>query len=242
MLKVAVCDDEKVVVSQLEAIIIAICEEKGIAVDIDAFYCGETLEKEILKGTKYDLLYLDIQMKNENGIAAAKCIRKTDENAVIIYVSGYDEYWMDLFEIDVFGFIKKPVETESFTKKFLKAYEKICSKKIYFFYHYKGEEYKVLCDKIMYFESVGRKIRIFLREGAVEEYNGKLSEAENYLQNGKIPFLRIHQSYLVNFHQIKSRSPSAVTLVNDKKLPVSMERQKSISRRYGKLLRGEVDE
>ena len=59
--------------------------------------------------------------------------------------------------------------------------------------------------------------------------------------NGKIPFLRIHQSYLVNYHHISARSKTEVKLTDGTKLPVSEERQKAFSNSYSRLLGSEID-
>lgn len=114
MINIAICDDENIIVSQIESIIFNICKRESILVDTDVFYSGQTLEKEISNGTKYDLIYLDIQMANGDGIVTAKNIRKMDENVLLIYVSGYDKYMMELFRLDVFAFIKKPIEDKYF--------------------------------------------------------------------------------------------------------------------------------
>lgn len=241
MIKVAVCDDENVIAAQMESIILDVCFRENIPVDIDVFYNGESLEKEIWKGTKYDLIYLDIQMENGDGITTAQNIRKTDENALLIYVSGFDKYLMELFRLDVFAFIKKPIETEQFENTFLEANWKICNQKFYFPFHYKNQESKIPCIDIMYFESQARKISIHVRNGDVEIFNGKLSEVEAWVARGKIPFLRIHQSYLVNYHHIKSRSKKEVTLIDGTKLPVSEDRQKNFGMQYSRLLGGEID-
>lgn len=241
MIKVAVCDDENVIAAQMENIILDLCSRENIPVDIDVFYNGESLEKEIWKGTKYDLIYLDIQMENGDGITTARNVRKTDENVLLIYVSGFDQYIMDLFRLDVFAFIKKPIETEPFENIFLDANRKICNQKFYFPFHYKNQESKIPCIDILYFESQARKISIHVRNGDVEIFNGKLSEVEAWVAKGKIPFLRIHQSYLVNYHHIKSRSKKEVTLIDGTKLPVSEDRQKNFGTQYSRLLGGEID-
>lgn len=241
MLKIAVCDDEKIIAGQIEGMLLTLCGRKGIVVDIEVFYDGITLEHSILTGTRYDLLYLDIQMKDENGITAAGNIRKCDENMLIIFVSGYDRYLMDLFRLDVFAFIRKPVDSSCFSETFMEAYRKICSKKFYFTFRYKSEEFKIPCSEILYFESAGRQIKVNLCNGNTEIFNGKLSEVEEKLSEGKVPFLRIHQSYLVNYHLIKSRTKSQVTLVNGTKLTISEDRQKNFSREYAKLLEREIN-
>ena len=101
-------------------------------------------------------------------------------------------------------------------------------------------QYKVLCKEILYFESKARQINIHVRDGNKYVFNGKLSEVEKGLSSGKVTFLRIHQSYLVNYLLIKSRSKSNVTLINGEVLPVSEDRQKEFSKEYGRLLRGEI--
>lgn len=111
----------------------------------------------------------------------------------------------------------------------------------YFTFHYKNEEYKILCKDILYFESRGRKVSVYNRNGEIDSFNGKLSEVETKLLDGKIPFMRIHQSYLVNYHLIKSRTKTEVTLVNETRLPVSEDRQKEFNKQYSRLLGGEID-
>ena len=83
MIKIAICDDENVIASQIENIIWNICKEENIPIDTDVFYSGHELEKEVFEGTKYDLIYLDIQMINGDGITTAKNIRKIDKNVLL---------------------------------------------------------------------------------------------------------------------------------------------------------------
>ncbi|MDE7322418.1 MAG: LytTR family DNA-binding domain-containing protein [Lachnospiraceae bacterium] len=240
MIKVAICDDENRIASQIENLILSICMKENIIVDTDVFYCGKSLEKEIVNGTMYDLIYFDIQMKDGDGITTAKSIRRMDENVILIYVSGYDSYVMELFRLDVFAFIKKPIDPKLFTDVFLDACRKIGNKKFYFIYHYKNNEYKIPCIDILYFESRGHKINIHTRNGAVEVFNGKLSDTQTQISRGKIPFLRTHQSFLVNYHHIKSRSKTDVTLTTGTRLPISEDRQKTFGEQYSKLLGDEV--
>lgn len=240
MISVAVCDDENAITTQIETLLDDVAKRNGILIETDVFYSGHTLEQQIFAGKKYDLIYLDIQMENGDGIATAEAIRKTDENALFIYVSGYDKYMMDLFRLDVFSFIKKPIETARFEKIFLSANQRICKQRFYFVYRYKNTEYKLPCMDIMYFESSGRKIMIHRRDGGTESFNGKLSDVERQLHAGKIPFLRTHKSYFVNYHYIKARTRTDVTLTDGTKLPVSKYMESSFGEQYSRLLGGEI--
>lgn len=241
MINIAVCDDENTIANQIETLLDGISKREGISVEVDVFYSGHTLESQISAGKKYDLIYLDIQMENGDGIAAAEIIRKTDENVLLIFVSGYDKYMMDLFRLDVFSFIKKPIDAARFEKIFLSANQRICKQRFYFVYRYKNTEYKLPCMDIMYFESSGRKIMIYRRDGSSESFNGKLSDVERQLHEGKIPFLRTHKSYFVNYHYIKARTKTEVTLTDGTKLPVSKYMESGFGEQYSRLLGGEID-
>lgn len=241
MLRIAICDDEELIVSQMENIILDICKKENIPYNIEVFYSGEALEKAVLSGSVYDLIYFDILMDGEDGITAAENIRIMDENALFIFVSGYDRYMGKLFPLDVFAFINKPIDAVEFAGVFLRANRKIGDKNYYFLFNYKSEEFKIVCKDILYFESNDRKICIKLRNGSCRSFYGKLSEIETEMAEGKIPFLRIHQSYLVNYHHIKSRTKTSVTLINDVVLPISEDRQKSFSKEYKELVGGEIN-
>ena len=177
MIRIAVCDDENVIVNQIEHIISEVCKRESIPVNIDVFYSGRELKRQVTSGTKYDIIFLDIQMKGGDGITAAENIRKVDDNVFLIYVSGYDKYMMD---------------EEILTKTFLETYQRVCSKMVYFTFSYKHEEYKILCKEILYFESNARKVTIYTQNGEHYTFNGKLSEIEQKMSDGKIPFLRVH--------------------------------------------------
>jgi len=100
MIRIAVCDDENVIVNQIEHIISEVCKRESIPVNIDVFYSGRELKRQVTSRTKYDIIFLDIQMKGGDGITAAENIRKVDDNVLLIYVSGYDKYMMELFRLD----------------------------------------------------------------------------------------------------------------------------------------------
>ena len=181
-------------------------------------------------------------MKNIDGIETAKNIRKIDQNVIIIYISNYESYLKELFEVEAFRFISKPINKTIFENYFLKSYERLCSFASYFEYKYKRELFKIMIGEIIYFESNGRSISIILADGRNEKFNGKLNDVEKDLKNSKIGFLRIHQSYLISYHFIKSITKTHVKLLNDLVLQISEDRQKNIRKQYFMLLGGEISD
>lgn len=79
-----------------------------------------------------------------------------------------------------------------------------------------------------------------MKDESVGVFYSKLSDVETKLKTGKIPFLRVHQSYLVNYHLIRSKSKTDITLINGKILSISEGRQKNFNCEYTRLLGGEI--
>lgn len=241
MIKIAICDDESIFTANMEDMLIKIGKKNTIEIDINVFFDGSTLEKSFLRGERFDLIYLDIEMKTINGIEAAKNIRGIDQDVLIIYVSGYENHMKELFEVDAFRFISKPIDSVIFENYFIKAYERLCACATYFEFQYNREITKILIGDIIYFESHGRTINISLVNGE-EKYNGKINDIEKTLKKCKIAFLRIHQSYLVSYKFIKCMSMTNVTLLNGRILQISEDRQKAIRKQYCSLLGGEISD
>lgn len=125
MLRIAICDDDKILVTQIEEMLNRYLDKKMIDRYIDIFYDGASLERIYEKGDRFDIIYLDIEMSGKNGIEAAKSIRKLDRDVLLIYVSSYETYFMQLFEVEPFRFIKKPIKETEFEEVIDLAYERI---------------------------------------------------------------------------------------------------------------------
>lgn len=195
--------------------------------------------RDISDGEKFDLLYLHIEIPYLNGIALAKKVRERDVNILIIYISSNEKYLRELFEVEPFRFIKKPVDEKLFRQYFEKAYERIQQGAHYFAYQFKRAVYKVAVEDILFFESRGRVIIVHATNGKGRFY-GRMNQIEKQLQSGKTCFLRIHQSYLVNFRFIEKLSYGRVVLTNRVELQISEKRRKVIRTQYKELLEGEL--
>lgn len=240
MITIAVCDKENTITNQIEALLNAISHKEHIPVEIDIFYSAHALEAYILDGKRYDIVYFDIQMQSDDDISTVEKIRKADENALFIYLCGYETNILEFFCLDIFALLKKPIDAPRFETIFLEANQRICKRHFYFFYQYKRAEYKIPCTDIMYFESCGRKILIHCRENGIESFNGKLSDVEEQLAAAKIPFFRIHKSYFVNYHYIKAHTKTEITLTDGTKLPISKETGNHFIIQHDRLVHGET--
>lgn len=187
MIRVAICDDERLITEKIEELVVGACVKRGVRVNADTFYSGSSLIEYIRMGNEYDIIYLDIEMPQMDGIEFARKLRKENSEVILIYISVHTEYAIQLFDVDTFRFLKKPIDEEEFTDVFNKAYEKLISSNRFFSYFYNKNIYKIRLKSIIYFESRGRIINIVRMKG-IEKFYGKLDDVEDKLKTEKIQF------------------------------------------------------
>lgn len=138
---------------------------------------------------------------------------------------------MESFEIRPFRFLVKPVSEEQMEQCLQAAYEDISSADSYFRYSYQRISHKIPIGEILYFESSRRKVKVVTEKGNFELY-GKLNDIEKSLEQSKAAFLRVHQSFLVNYKHIEGLGYDFVVLNNGKRVSISEDRRKIISEQY----------
>lgn len=228
MLNIAICDDDIAATTMLEELIIEIGATNGIKTNCSVFFDGSTLIHNFTQGTFYDLIFLDVEMGEINGIRVAEWIRKNAFPTLIVYVSGYEKYIEELCCTEPFRFLSKPVKKDKFCSVFLAAYERLTEKTPYFTFSYNKVYKKLPVKSIRYFESDNRLIYIHTLENT-EKFYGKINDIEKQFSSNTIyRFLRIHQSFLVNFDFIKSMSFTRVELTDGQVLAISKDRQKLV--------------
>lgn len=226
MIKIAVVDDENIICSYVEQSLLNLSKKYGISIETDVFNSGEDLIKTI-KETFYDVIFLDIKMKDLSGIDISRIIRNTmgNEAIQIIYISGNTEYAIEVFEYDPFHFLPKPLNNEKIENAFVKLIHKLRLKSEAFTYKVGHDSVTVAIKNILYFESNKRKIIIHYSDKK-DEFYGSL---ENILQQlGKYNFLHIHKSYLVNPVHVHKCTYESVEMSNHVVLPIAQSKRKEI--------------
>ena len=143
MIKIAICDDEPNIRHYLAALI----QKQRVSHETEvAEYAS--LREYLSRGAGTDLLFLDIEMPQEpdgfreaesehtaqslprNGMELARRIRDTDAflQPLIIFVTGYEKYVYDAFDVDAFQYLLKPVDEQRFSEVFARAVERILAK------------------------------------------------------------------------------------------------------------------
>ena len=224
--RIAICDDESTICSQIETILMNYSAEHNLLIETQIFYSGEELYRFLCGGETFDLLFLDIELKLLNGIEVGRKIREDLDNQLmqIVYISGKDNYYMDLFEVRPMHFLAKPIEAGEIIKD-LRLAMKLTDRLGGTFTYKKGQEsHRIALKDILYFESVNRQVKIVLTEGE-DLFYGKLKDVLG--QVAKYHFMQIHKSYIVNYLYVTKFSYEEVTMSDHAILPISQSKRKA---------------
>ncbi len=231
MINVAICDDDIETTGRIDSMLCNIAKKNFILAEAEVFWDGKHLADAVKAGIRFDIIFLDIEIEKEDGITAARKIREVDKNALIVYVTNHENYMQESFSVRPFRFLVKPVDEMQMAACFWAAYEEISSADSYFRYSYQRLSHKVPIRDILYFESKKRKVYIVTEKEVFELY-GKLNDIEKSLKASKTAFLRVHQSFLVNYKPVDGLAYDFIVMDNGKRISISEDRRRLISKQY----------
>ena len=127
MIRIAIVDDENMVCSGIEDIVFQLSMDNDIELETEVYLSGNELCSALKSHECFNLIFLDIEMDNGDGISAGNYLRDKLQNDTtqIVYVSGKNGYDRQLFEFHPLSFIEKPVSFDKLNKvlkKYLKMF------------------------------------------------------------------------------------------------------------------------
>lgn len=224
MVKIALCDDEISALQDLEGQINSFFNSTGAKYSVSKFLDGETLLNSLIgKKDHFDIIFLDIQMNNINGMDAAKTIRNSgQENVFIIFVTALKEYVFDAFDVRAANYLVKPVETQRLHASLKRIISDIIpSESKYLILHKGGEVKKIPFCSIMYCEAVNHRVFIYEKKNT-HEYSSKIDDLEKELNDD---FFRCHRSFIVNLKYVDRYKAGVAYMPSAERIPIAARRQ-----------------
>ncbi len=219
MIHIAICDDEIVFTERLKAMSAEFLEKNNKMYVIQTFTDGAAFLASSLE--QYDLVLLDVNMNEYNGIDLAKTLRKTNSSAILIYISAFLEFAHLGYSVKAFNYLLKSSLAVDFPPCMKAVLQTLASREDFIALKLDAQQYQVPLSKLLYLESQKRKVLFHINaqpKSVLSTYE-KLSTYDSVLS--KKDFVRIHQSYLVNMDYIAKIERYAVTLCNGEILNVS---------------------
>jgi DNA-binding LytR/AlgR family response regulator len=217
-LSCAIVEDDIISIKMIEGMV-----EKTGLLSIGASFTSPTEAAQWLLSNQVDLLILDMEMPDLNGIELLKCLVYKPE---VIVISGNPSFAVDAFEYSVTDYLLKPVKDYS---RFLKAVNKVAAKlkstttqvqapteDDSLFVKVDSLLQKLNTNEILWVEAFGDYIKIQTEEKVHTVYS-TLKKIEEKLPE---KFVRVHRSYIVNISKITNIDPSNLE-INKKVIPIS---------------------
>ena len=224
MITIALCDDEPFMLNNMADRLTEYLNNRPHPYRLLCFSSGsELLQDE----QEFDILFLDIQMGEPDGMKTAKLLREHGFGGLIVFMTVLKERVFEAFQVEAFDYLIKPDLNNrlfSVLNRAFKALEKKQRKNIII---HKGNTTSIIyLDDIIYSEVIGRKIYLHTKKGQIADYYSSLEVLE---QNKDSRFFRCHRSYLINLDYVCGVKDGNAALSDGSFIPVSRLREENLS-------------
>ena len=222
-IRVALVEDDDNYRTELERYLERYAQESGHRFQVTAFTDGEQIVEHYR--ADYDLILMDIEMAEMDGMTAAEKIRGQDSEVVIIFITNMPQYVMKGYLVDALDYVLKPVSYFAFTQRISRALTRMSRRtKRYISVPIHSGMVKLDVSSILYVEVINHSL-IYHTGNQRYESKGSLAEAAARLEPEH--FFRISNCYLVNLEYVDSVQQSDA-VVGGQVLAVSRSRKKPL--------------
>lgn len=227
MISIALCEDDEVYMSSIKNII-----NKNFNVNVLCFSNGEELLKDLnINNLLADIYIMDIELTGVNGLETAKKIRGIDKYAIIIFMTNYEYYVFDSFEVNTFRFIPKNRIDELAVKALNDAIEQIKLQEKYNFIYLKNKDKGIVridFDDIISIEKVGKYTEFSLKNGLLIRDNRTIKCLLNEIK--KESFIIAQRGIIVNIENIIAFNDNVLTMSDNSVRYVSRNYMKGVKK------------
>lgn len=161
-MNIAICDDDRSFRESLEKHLRHYFDERSIPLNFLHFSCGEDLLKETLL---FDLVFLDVEMGEINGIDTGKELKRKNPHNIIFVITSHEGYLDDAFKIHAFRFLQKPLNVVRLYKALDDAAELINNDIIVFYDVQSASDVRIYTNDIIYLEIARKKTKVVTVKG-----------------------------------------------------------------------------
>lgn len=233
-MKIAICDDCLNDVSVINDILTTTVFNETNT--IDRYTSSKKLLQSVKNNVKYDIVFLDVEMPELNGLELGKSINNLCPNTYIVFVTSYPQYAIDAFDCEAYHYLLKPIEKEKAEKVICRLAKKYRELNKYYAIKIKNESIRLPISDIYYIECCRKHIIFHLSQKKYETV-GKLSTVYDKLK--EFGFYQVHQGYIVNMGKISHFDKYSIVLSDGKSVVMSVRKRTDVLLAYTKYIEAE---
>lgn len=202
MIRIAFCDDQKSYLDKMRGLIVLELDKLNLEYDIEMYDNGNILLKDYNKNIEgLDIIFLDIDMPEIDGITIAKEIREMNSQVVIVFLTMMENRVYDTFGYNAFRFILKSYDEEHIRSLFKECIKHALALKANYMFNTLDGVLRLSEKEIIYFERNLRKFYIKSTKGVYRIIIDKFEDINEKLGNNSF-FQRPNRSILVNLRYV----------------------------------------
>ena len=238
MLKIAVCDDNRIFANTISSLVQRILRKDGLDCVCYTFNSGEGLLDVIERGIRFDLLFLDIKMPGMDGKEVAATIRENDRSCKLVFVSSFSDEVYDTFAYGISSFLPKSMVNAKLENEVHRiAGELILERDTL-------EHFTVVQDKtekstlrlrindMVYFELIGKSMMLHTTLSPNPYDLGRITMSELSSKYASRGFFLVHRSILLNMFYVYKIGRDYVQLTDKSELLMSRRRKGDFESAY----------
>lgn len=235
MIKIAICDDEQRCIDDIK-VLLEKHFPKALPFAVREYRSGEQFLKD-MKDRPADIIFMDIELTDITGIDAISALKGADINPIVFFVTSHSTYIQEIFRLQSFQFLPKPIDENDFAKDIVRAANEYVRGHRKLEIKAGGIVKEIAVNDIRCIEVNRKEIKIHTA-GEVLSHYGNIAFYENKLKG--YPFAKPHKSYLVSLAHIAEIGGDSILLDGmTERVPLTRKFRQDFLRSFNKYVSGE---
>lgn len=227
-MKLAIVDDNK---TEQEIILNTLHnyeKTQNISLEISTYFDGISFFDTYTPGD-FDLIFMDIFLKEETGIEIVRKIRQTDSKVLIVFLTSSAEHIYEAAPFHFFDYILKPFEPEQVFHVLNEAFEALPKSEPELSFQYRSFDIHFPLSKIQYIYSNNHEIVIHTTNGS-QSFRLPFYEISDHITDPR--FLLCNRGIMLNMDYIKTMDSDYFEMTDTKCFPIKTKGRKQIREQY----------
>lgn len=223
--RIAIVDDSAADAAFVQQILNGWAQKNQLNIQAEGFSSAESFLFRYAEDKAWDILLLDVEMGDMDGVTMAKKVRRDNETVQIVFITGYSDYIAEGYEVAALHYLVKPVKEEKLHAVLDRAAEKLARNEKVLHFEVGGEMVRLPIYQIRYADVQSNYVTIHGQTDVTVKMT--LGDLEKQLDER---FYRVGRSAIVNITQISRVTKTEIRLTDETAIPLPRGAYEGVNR------------